>query len=145
MQYKNDIAAFFRETHPDATAEFGFSAEVMDTYIKSLAGYSVITYLLAIVSPPDHRRHRPLPDSPSFFRTPPPLPPSQGDRHLDNIMLQADGHLFHLGAWCIALCCEARGSMVNLRALSHFFSPSLTTDFGYIFGRDPKPFPAAVR
>lgn len=51
VQYKNDIAAFFRETHPDATAEFGFSAEVMDTYIKSLAGYSVITYLLAIVSP----------------------------------------------------------------------------------------------
>lgn len=50
VQYKNDIAAFFREKHPDPGAEFGFSAEVMDTYIKSLAGYSVITYLLGIVS-----------------------------------------------------------------------------------------------
>lgn len=42
-------------------------SQVMDTYVKSCAGYCVITYLLGI-----------------------------GDRHLDNIMLQSSGHFFHL-------------------------------------------------
>jgi phosphatidylinositol 3-kinase len=40
---------------------------VMDNYIRSLAGYSVMTYLLGI-----------------------------GDRHLDNILLKEDGSLFHI-------------------------------------------------
>jgi phosphatidylinositol 3-kinase len=44
----------------------GVRKEVMDTYVKSLAGYCVITYLLGV-----------------------------GDRHMDNLLLASDGHFFH--------------------------------------------------
>jgi phosphatidylinositol 3-kinase len=81
----NAVLSLFRERHPDLNGPLGVQAEVMDTYLRSTAGYCVVTYLLAI-----------------------------GDRHLDNIMLTSDGHFFHL-------------------------------DFGYIFGKDPKPRPAQIR
>ena len=83
--YRYDVLAFFRAKHPVPGAEFGVDPEVLDTYVRSTAGYAVITYLLGI-----------------------------GDRHLDNILLRDDGHLFHV-------------------------------DFGYIFGRDPKPLPSPIR
>lgn len=74
------ILNYLRQHNPDDRAPLGVRKEVMDTYIKSLAGYCVITYLLGV-----------------------------GDRHLDNLLLSPSGHFFH-------------------------------ADFGYILGRDPKPF-----
>ena len=52
------IRAFLKEKHPDSSSDLGIKPEVLDTYVRSCAGYAVITYLLGI-----------------------------GDRHLNNIML----------------------------------------------------------
>eukprot|EP00731_Ephydatia_muelleri_P030776 Em0022g290a len=74
--HKN-IQAYFRHCSTSGSCSM---QEIMDTYVKSCAGYSVITYLLSV-----------------------------GDRHFDNLLLSKSGHLIHI-------------------------------DFGYILGRDPKPF-----
>lgn len=58
---------------------------ILDTYVKSCAGYSAVTYLLGI-----------------------------GDRHLENLMIRNSGALFHI-------------------------------DYGFILGKDPKPFPPPIR
>jgi phosphatidylinositol 3-kinase len=67
------------------SASLGVPPPIMDNYIKSCAGYCVITYLLGV-----------------------------GDRHLDNLLLLPDGKFWH-------------------------------ADFGYILGRDPKPFPPLMK
>lgn len=78
-KYKS-VLAYLQAHNPDENEPLGIRKETMDTYIKSCAGYCVITYLLGV-----------------------------GDRHLENLLLAPDGHFFH-------------------------------ADFGFILGRDPKPF-----
>ncbi|KAH7106460.1 phosphatidylinositol 3-kinase [Auriculariales sp. MPI-PUGE-AT-0066] len=78
---------YLRAHNPDegSVGTYGVQPSVIDTFVRSCAGYCVVTYLLGV-----------------------------GDRHLDNLLLTPDGHFFHV-------------------------------DFGYILGRDPKPFPPQVK
>jgi phosphatidylinositol 3-kinase len=62
--YRGNMQAYLRAFNPDpeATESYGINAAVMDAYVRSCAGYCVITYILGI-----------------------------GDRHLDNLLLSTDG------------------------------------------------------
>ncbi|CAK1581330.1 unnamed protein product [Parnassius mnemosyne] len=64
---EGSIQSFLRRHNAAEGAPYGIRPEAMDTYVRSCAGYCVITYLLGV-----------------------------GDRHLDNLLLRRCGALFHI-------------------------------------------------
>jgi Phosphatidylinositol 3- and 4-kinase len=60
------IQEYFRSVAYDAKSPYMIRRDVMDNYVQSCAGYSVITYILGV-----------------------------GDRHLDNLLLHPSGSFFH--------------------------------------------------
>lgn len=61
------IRDFLKKNNPSSTDKYGIKAEAMDNYVKSSAGYIVITYILGI-----------------------------GDRHYDNILITRCGKIVHI-------------------------------------------------
>lgn len=62
----NPIQDYLRSCAFDAHAPYWINRNAMETYIKSCAGYSILTYLLGV-----------------------------GDRHLDNLLIHSSGAFFH--------------------------------------------------
>lgn len=83
--HSSSTATLPPQPKPAITSDLGVSPILMENYVKSCAGYCVITYILGV-----------------------------GDRHLDNLLLSPNGKFWH-------------------------------ADFGYILGRDPKPFPPLMK
>ncbi|CAD2094949.1 phosphatidylinositol 3-kinase, putative [Plasmodium vinckei brucechwatti] len=65
--YNGEIRQYFIHHSKERNTPLGFDTEILENFISSCAGYSVITYILGI-----------------------------GDRHLDNLMVSNDGRFFHI-------------------------------------------------
>ncbi len=66
LSVNNPIQDFLRANAYDPDAPYFIRKEVMDNFVKSCAGYCVVTYLLGV-----------------------------GDRHTDNLLLHPEGHFLH--------------------------------------------------
>lgn len=67
LRADHTIQNYFRRHAPSEAGPYGIQPEVMETYVKSCAGYCVITFILGV-----------------------------GDRHLDNLLITTRGNLFHI-------------------------------------------------
>jgi phosphatidylinositol 3-kinase len=77
----NPIQDYLRSVAYDPDGPYLIRKEVMDAYVKSCAGYSVITYILGV-----------------------------GDRHLDNLLLHQSGCFFHCD-YSFILGCDPKANL----------------------------------
>tara|TARA_B110001452_G_scaffold69368_1_gene55955 strand:+ start:2512 stop:3222 length:711 start_codon:yes stop_codon:yes gene_type:complete len=126
--HRGDIRRYLQQLHPNESAPYGIEPEVLDTFIKSCAGYCVAMYLLGV-----------------------------GDRHLDNLMLRSSGALFHIDfgymlgqpSLRVPTCVRASNrfdTSLLLQPLS-LWQPrcALCARARAPAGRDPKPFPPPMK
>jgi len=66
-EHNGDILNFLKQHNPSPESPLGISPQALDTFVRSCAGYCVVTFILCV-----------------------------GDRHLDNLLITTSGHLFHI-------------------------------------------------